>query len=280
MGAAIGAVLRRHGRTVVTCLEGRSELTRLRARESGFEEAPTLDALVERVGILLSVLVPAEARGLAERVAESLRRTGARAAYADCNAISPGTMRGIAEVIGDAGATVIDAGIIGPPPGTGRDTRIYCSGPNVEALTELNAFGLDVRVAGTEIGQASGLKMVYAASTKGTTALWTELLVAARALGLDEALAAEFALSRADIAKRLSAAIPSMPRRARRWVGEMEEIAATFAEAGLTPRMLLGAADMYRFVGDTALADQTSREADPPLDAVLDALAARLRDAG
>jgi hypothetical protein len=70
--------------------------------------------------------------------------------------------------------------------------------------------------------------------------------------------------------------IPSMPRRARRWVGEMEEIAATFAALGLTPRMLQGAADLYRFVGETPLADQTSREPDPPLDEILDALVARL----
>jgi hypothetical protein len=71
--------------------------------------------------------------------------------------------------------------------------------------------------------------------------------------------------------------IPAMPRRARRWVGEMEEIAATFAALGLTPRMLQGAADLYRFVGETPLADQTSREPDPPLEAILDALVARLR---
>jgi hypothetical protein len=119
--------------------------------------------------------------------------------------------------------------------------------------------------------------MVYAASTKGTTALWTELLVAARALGLDEALAAEFGLSRSDVAPRMAAQISGMPRRARRWVGEMEEIAATFEELGLTPRILLGAADMYRFVGDTPLAEQTSREPDPPLDLVLTTLAEHRR---
>jgi len=68
-----------------------------------------------------------------------------------------------------------------------------------------------------------------------------------------------------------------MPRRARRWVGEMEEIAATFEALGLTPRILEGAADIYRFIGETPLADQTSREPDPPLDTILDTLADRLR---
>ena len=46
-----------------------------------------------------------------------------------------------------------------------------------------------------------------------------------------------------------------MPPKARRWIGEMEEISATFEHVGLTPNILTGAADMYRFVGDTHLAD-------------------------
>ena len=57
----------------------------------------------------------------------------------------------------------------------------------------------------------------------------------------------------------------------------MEEIAATFAALGLTPRMLEGAADIYRLVSETRLADQTSREPDPSLDTVLDTLAERSR---
>ena len=50
-----------------------------------------------------------------------------------------------------------------------------------------------------------------------------------------------------------------MPPKARRWIGEMEEISATFAHVGLTPNILTGAADMYRFVGDTHLADLATR---------------------
>ena len=72
--------------------------------------------------------------------------------------------------------------------------------------------------------------------------------------------------------------VPTMPRRARRWAGEMEEIARTFADLGLTPRIFEGAADIYRLVGETPLADQTSREPDPELAAMLDVLARKLRE--
>ncbi|MHB8574444.1 MAG: NAD(P)-dependent oxidoreductase [Dehalococcoidia bacterium] len=278
MGAAVGAVLHEHGVEMYTCLVGRSELSRLRAHEAGFLDTASLDELIGRVDLLLTVLVPAEALNTAERVAASMRRTGAHPVYADCNAVSPRTMHRIATLVTEAGTDCIDASIIGEPPTHSTVPRIYCSGPVVELIERLNAFGLDVRRVGPEIGQASGLKMVYAASTKGATALWTELLVAARALGLSDALAAEFSLHRNAVATQMLGSLPSMPRRARRWVGEMEEIAATFEELGLTPRMLQGAADLYRFVGATALADQTSRQPDPSLDSMLETLAGQLRE--
>lgn len=276
MGAAIGTVLRQEGLDVVTCLEGRSDLTRLRATEAGIGSTASLDELVGSVDLLLSVLVPAEARSTAELVAFSLQRAGARPVFVECNAIAPQTVRDIEGVISQAGGGFIDAGIIGSPPRRAGDTtRFYCSGPDTGAFEALSRYGLDVRRVGPEIGQASGLKMVYAASTKGTTALWTELLVAARALGLEEALLAEFGADH-PVARRQMAGIPSMPRRARRWAGEMEEIAATFADVGLTPRILEGAADLYRFVGDTSLAAQTSRDPDPTLEAVLATLTDQL----
>jgi hypothetical protein len=114
--------------------------------------------------------------------------------------------------------------------------------------------------------------MCYAASTKGTTALWTELMTAARALGLEEALKAELGSGAAGPLR----GIPGMPSKARRWIGEMEEIAATFAGVGLTPRIFEGAADIYRLVSDTALADLTPIDPNPSLDEVLETLTRHL----
>ncbi len=273
MGSAIGKMIAESGMPVVTALDGRSELTRLRAKEAGIADVSSLDRLVAESDLILSVLVPAEALGLAERVAVSVRRSKHRPAYADLNAIAPETVGQIEKLMTAAGVTFIDGGIIGGPPVRGRKgTRIYCSGPDTGALESLTGSGLDIRKVGPEIGQASGLKMVFAASTKGITALWTELLVAARALGLAEALMAELKMG-GTTPEALGGRICSMPRRARRWVGEMEEIAKTFDSVGLTPHMLEGAADMYRLVSATPLADQTSRQPDPSLDEVVRILA-------
>ena len=278
MGSGIGSVLTNGGMEVVTSLDGRGDLTRLRAGEAGMRDVGSLDAVVAACDVFLSVLVPAQATDLGQRVADAMRRTGAKPVYVECNAISPKTVARIGEVIGPTGATFVAAGIIGSPPKPAQAaTRLYCSGPDTAAFEALAEFGLNVRRAGPEIGQASGLKMVYAASTKGTTAVWTELLLGARALGLTGALMAELAPETNDVSRKLIDNVPDMPRRARRWVGEMEEIAATFEELGLTPRILLGAADLYRLVSETPLADQTSREPNPDLDSMLDLLVQHLR---
>jgi hypothetical protein len=65
-----------------------------------------------------------------------------------------------------------------------------------------------------------------------------------------------------------------MAHKAGRWVGEMEEIAATFEGLGMTPKILEGAADMYRFVNSTPLGELTSRDPHPSLDEVFDTLVA------
>lgn len=281
MGSAIGTILSNFGLDVITCLEGRSDLTRLRAEEAGMRNVQSVDQLVNESDLILSVLVPSRSLEMAKVISGSVRSTGCHPAYADLNAIAPQTVMKINTVMTDAGVTFIDGGIIGSPPKAGRkNTRIYCSGPNTAALESLAQSGLDIRRVGPDIGQASGLKMVYAASTKGITALWTELLTAAKALGLDEALMVEFKLSNTDVSAVLNKRIPSMPRRARRWIGEMEEIAKTFDSVGLTPRMLLGAADMYRLVSETTLANQTSRQSDPTTDTILQVLSKRLKSAG
>ena len=127
----------------------------------------------------------------------------------------------------------------------------------------LAQFGLDVIVLGEKVGQASAIKMCYASLTKGLAALCSELLTAAEVLGVYQALKEEFELSQAMQLGLMEQRLPRVPMKSRRWVGEMEEIAKTFEYVGLTPKILAGAADMYRFVGETDLAERTPEDPDP-----------------
>jgi 3-hydroxyisobutyrate dehydrogenase-like beta-hydroxyacid dehydrogenase len=283
MGHAIGRTLRAGGLRVITSLEGRSARTVALAAEAGIEGVPDDATLVREADVLLAVLVPAAAPSLGERIAGALEATGASLLYADLNAISPRTVQGIGRRLAGAGARFVDGGIIGGPPQPGRGgPRLYASGADAPELAALSRRGLDVRVlegeTGGEIGAASGLKMCYASLTKGLTALATELLVAAEAMGLSAPLRAELEGSQGTLLTSLGRAIPGMPPKAYRWVGEMEEIAATFADLGLTPRILQGAAALYRFVEQTPLGRETpeTRRLGTSLDEVVQILAESL----
>ena len=279
MGHTVGNVLRQNGLRVITCLEGRSQRTRQLAEKAGIVDVPSYPEFVTEADLILSIMVPAQAMSAASAVAEALQQTDATLTYTDCNAIAPQTVRKLGDIITSAGGTFVDASIIGPPPRTPGATRFYASGPDLNLFSELNDYGLDVRALGEEIGLASAIKMCYASLTKGLTALCTELLTAASVLGVSEALTAEFQLSQSALFERMEKGLPSMPPKARRWIGEMEEISATFAHVGLTPNILTGAADMYRFVGDTHLADlpPEARDEFPTLAELIEILAKNLK---
>jgi 3-hydroxyisobutyrate dehydrogenase-like beta-hydroxyacid dehydrogenase len=279
MGHTVGGTLHQHGLRVLTCLDGRSECSRALAEEAGLEDVPSLNQLVREADVFLSILVPSAAIELATKIAAALRETGAEILYADCNAIAPRTVQKVSEIVMAAGADFADVGIIGPPPKT-PGTRFYASGPGAPRFAELSKHGLDIPVLGDEIGQASGLKMCYGAMTKGTQALATELLVAARAMGLEETLRAEQRESAPALIGWIEKSLPSMPPKAYRWVPEMQEIAACFGDLGLTPGIFNGAAELYDFVAETPIGKESPENRDPNrgLNGVVAALAESLAE--
>jgi len=279
MGHRVGQVLGEHGLRVITCLQGRSERTRGLAAKAEIGDVPTYGGLVREADLILSILVPAQAKLAAGRVAQAISETGAEVVYADCNAIAPQTVREVGALITEAGGHFVDASIIGGPPRDGSGPRFYAAGPDTSTFEALGQYGLNVIVLGEEIGLASAIKMCYAAWTKGSTALCTELLTAAVALGVFDALERAFQGSQPAMIRRMQR-LPAMPIKARRFVGEMEEMAKTFAGVGLTPRMLAGAADMYSLVGRTPLADRTPEDTSPlpSLDETLSTLVDHLSE--
>ena len=279
MGHTVGKVLGEHGLRVIACTRGRSRRTQALTESANITAVPTYQQLVVESDLILSILVPAQAKTAAESIAEVLGETNSELVYADCNAIAPQTVRQIDEIITAARGNFVDASIIGPPPKNKASTRFYASGGDLHIFRGLSQFGLDIRPLGAEIGLASSIKMCYASMTKGLTALCTELLTAAEILGVSEALRAEFKLSQSELYERMERSLPSMPPKSRRWIGEMEEISATFEYVGLTPKILAGAADMYRFVGGTHMADLSPEEPEafPALGEMISNLAEHLK---
>ena len=139
-------------------------------------------------------------------------------------------------------------------------TRIYTSGPRAQEFAQLAHYGLDVRNLGPEEGRAKAIKICYATINKGTQAIVTESLVSAKRLGVFAVLMTELETSQKALLKYAQDGLQQMPPKAHRWIGEMNELALTYQGIGLTPRMLAGAADLYRDVGQTALARESPED--------------------
>jgi len=235
MGAAVGAVARAD---VLWAPAGRSDATAERARRAGLTGVD-LDELLARADVVLSICPPHAALDVARGTA------GFRGVYCDANAVSPATAREVGKTVEAAGATFVDGGIVGGPP-TEPGTRLYLSGAAAPAVAEV--FGdtdLEPVALGDEIGAASALKMCYAGWSKGTAALLLALVEAADALGVGEALRAEWERSVPGMAGRLERAEASAAKKGWRWVGEMREIDATLRAAGVPHGFHAAAAEIF-----------------------------------
>ena len=280
MGHGVGETLIRHGYDVITCLAGRSDRTRGLAKRAGFRIVEDLRALVTQADLVMSILVPAHATELARQVADAIGAADAATPFAECNAISPRTTRQIESIIVAAGGRYIDGGIIGGSPARGAVPRIYCSGVDAVLLEELDGKGIAIKNLGDEIGRASGIKMCYASMTKGTTALQVAMLTAARSLGLYQELVSELASSQGEALHRAEVGIPRLPANSGRWIGEMDEIAATFDAAGVTPHFHQGAAEIFKLLARTSFATESPEGTDESrtLAETIDVLAELLPD--
>lgn len=174
MGSAVAARLVAHHCTVLTNLDGRSPGSFERAEKAGMQVV-TLEEVVTRSDWILSIVPPDQAEAFAQHVfemASSLGKTTAQTrsnfTFADCNAISPATVKRISALAAHHQIPFVDACIIGGPPHEGYDPTLYASADDPSSLREfdkLGTLGLKIRLLegeGAAIGDASALKMSYA----------------------------------------------------------------------------------------------------------------------
>jgi 3-hydroxyisobutyrate dehydrogenase-like beta-hydroxyacid dehydrogenase len=239
MGAAVGKCLAGAGHRVLWVPEGRGAATKERAEAAGLTGV-ALAEIIARSDVIISVCPPHAALDVARQVA------GFGGLYLDANAISPGTAREVAAIAEAGGASYVDGGIIGPPPLATGHTRLYLSGPRAAEVQAL--FGetdVDARVVPPP-GTASAVKMAYASWTKGSAALLLAARALARAEGVEFVLLEEWGLSQPGLEKRWDGADRSAAAKGWRWTGEMEEISAAMAAAGLPEGFHQAAAAVYR----------------------------------
>ncbi len=203
------------------------------------------------------------------------RRTGARPLVADLNAIAPETARALAEELRAAGLDAVDGSISGRPPTPAGTTTIYLSGARAGEIASLVAPGVDWRVVGARVGAASAVKMSTASFYKGQAAVFAQALRAAEANGVLEPVLDDLRRSVPELVERAPLLVQRLASVAGRYAGEMEEIAAAQAAAGLTPTLFEAMARIYEELARSALAAAPPERLDEA--ATLDDVLARLR---
>ena len=267
MGSTIGACAATSGARVLWVSAERSGASRKRAEQAGLIDAGDLSAAIAQCEIVLSVCPPEFAADVAAQVAEQKFK----GIYVDANAVSRATAEEIGKIVTKGGSSFVDGGIIGSPVQKAGTTRMYLSGERAEEIAALfSASMLKARTISATPGEASALKVVYAAWTKGTDALILAIRALATHEGVDNALLEEWRTSQPALENKSVRAAGNVAPKMWRYVGEMREIAAAFDAAGLPSGFHSAAAEVSERLA--CFKDQT--EPGPTLAAVLEKLGA------
>lgn len=240
MGSALGSNAKGD---VYWVSSGRSTATARRARDAGMVDLEALEALVESADAIISVCPP----HAAVEVADEVRRLEFSGIYLDANAVSPATSLQIAGMF----ARFVDGGIVGAPPRPIRETastktRLYLSGGEASTVAGIFAgSNVEPRVIGDTPGSASAVKMAFAGWTKGSAALLLSMATYAESQGVLDDVIHEWEESIPDLPPRLESVASGIGRKAWRFEGEMEEIAAALSDAGLPNGFHAAAAEVY-----------------------------------
>lgn len=267
MGISLAASAQASGHKVFWLPEGRSIATQKRAASQNLSEASSLDQLCQTCSIIVSVCPPHAALDVAREVCGQVFS----GIYVDANAIAPEKARDIHKMMMTAGIDFVDGGIIGGPAWTPSSTWLYLAGVKAEEVAVCFEKGLlETEVMGESVGQASAIKMSFAAYTKGTTALLCAIMAAADEMGVRDALEKQWSANGSDFAERTQMRLRNVTAKAWRFSGEMDEIADTLEAAGQPAGFHRSAAEIYQ-----RLAGFKDSDEPPTLEAVIQALKSR-----
>ena len=240
MGASVGSAANQKGHRTIWASSGLSTESKKRARRAELFDCKTLANMVDESDFIISVCPP----HAAEDVATDVVNYGFTGIFLDANAIAPERTRRISQRLQDAGAKFVDGGIIGGPAwSTEANTKLYLSGDHAESIANIFASTpLNAHVISNHIGAASALKMVFAAYTKGTSALLAAILAVAEKEGVRANLESQWG---EDFTRRTHQEVIKNTAKAWRFEGEMREIADTFRLAGYPSGFHEAAAEIF-----------------------------------
>ena len=201
--------------------------------------------------------------------------------FLDINSVSPGRKKETEKLLGGK-ARYVDVAILAPIHPARHQTPLLLAGPHAETVMPLLIDELDMRgaIAGGEVGQAAGLKMIRSVMIKGIEALTLECFLAAKRYGIVDEVAASLNNNypTLDWNKVIEYNIERMASHGVRRADEMDQVAATLHELGIEPLMASATSTRQRemgLIGKEPVVRKTLKEGRA---AMLDAISAAAKD--
>ncbi len=170
----------------------------------------------------------------------------------DCNSCAPKTKRQAADVIEAVGGRYVDAAVMAPVYPKRHHVPLLISGPHASAAERvLLSLDMKPQTAGTEVGQASSIKMIRSIMIKGMEALSAECFLAARSAGVEDSVLASLAESdpAMEWTRRGAYNLERMMVHGLRRAAEMREVASTVQDLGIGCGMSAATADWQERIG-------------------------------
>ena len=241
MGAAVGGCLVSVGHEVLWDPAGRSRATTGRALAAELTGV-TFDRLIAKSSVILSICPPHAALDVAHQVAAA-GYTGSTSTPTRSRSRPPSRSPPSSPPRARPTSTAGSSASRPRSPATPASTCPARTPSEVRAL--FSRSRLDARIAEGPLYAASSVKMAYAAWTKGSSALLLAARALARAGGVERTLLAEWQLSQPDLTAQSERSAAAAAAKGWRWIGEMEEIAASMSAAGLPDGFHEAAAELY-----------------------------------
>ena len=188
--------------------------------------------------IIFSLVTADQAEAAAQEASEHSLNG---ALYLDGNSCAPETKCRSAECIDKAGGRYVDVAIMTPVHPKLHKSPCLLAGPHGEAARAAMAdLGMDVTVAGGEVGDASMRKMIRSVMIKGLEALTLECFLAARKAGIEGELiiSLEGSFPGFDWQRRAPYMIERALTHGVRRAAEMREVAQTLRDLNIDPHMV------------------------------------------
>jgi len=264
----------------------RSDLTvartqREQAAAAGIALCASLHEAVRDATVVIAAVPAGAALEVATAAAPLLAHD---AIYVDTAPLAPADKLAAARTVAGGGGQFVDAAVLGTVATEGARVPLLCAGPGAQAWSELAvALGLDVTVLPGPPGQAARVKLLRSVYMKGRDALVMEMLLAARAHGIERTVVESIqgAGERVPFPQLADRIVCALAVHAGRRADELAMSAELLRSSGEEPIVSEAAAELLRWIAELGLREHFGgqRPQDPQVVLLaIDALLARRAD--